>query len=97
MSALLPLAIISILLGNKVKVVEMNRRLAEIFNKTAAPENTHFYLAAAISDFYIPRTKMSEHKIQSKEYKDTGIKIELDNVPKILYSFLQMSYCLVVT
>lgn len=26
-----------------------------------------FYLAAAVSDFYIPASEMSEHKIQSSE------------------------------
>lgn len=50
-----------------------------------------FYLAAAVSDFFIPRDRMSEHKIQSADIQD-GIKlgegkqlvVELDPVPKFL-------------
>ena len=41
-----------------------------------------FYLAAAVSDFYIPEDKMAEHKIQSRDI-DT-LKIELEPVPKML-------------
>ena len=41
-----------------------------------------FYVAAAVSDFYIPEDKMAEHKIQSR---DIGtLKIELEPVPKML-------------
>jgi len=40
-----------------------------------------FYLAAAVSDFYLPREKMSEHKIQSRK---GSFMIEMDQVPKIL-------------
>ena len=39
------------------------------------------YLAAAVSDFYIPVQDMAEHKIQSSE---GAPKIELQLVPKIL-------------
>lgn len=40
------------------------------------------YLAAAVSDFYVPLHKMAEHKIQSSD----GIpQIPLENVPKMLY------------
>lgn len=28
------------------------------------------YLAAAVSDFYIPQNEMAEHKIQSKDFKE---------------------------
>eukprot|EP00735_Rhodelphis_limneticus_P011106 TRINITY_DN4165_c0_g1::TRINITY_DN4165_c0_g1_i1::g.2038::m.2038 TRINITY_DN4165_c0_g1::TRINITY_DN4165_c0_g1_i1::g.2038 ORF type:complete len:364 (+),score=91.37,sp/Q9LZM3/PPCS2_ARATH/49.25/8e-79,DFP/PF04127.10/2.1e-06,DFP/PF04127.10/2.8e-10,Arch_ATPase/PF01637.13/0.41,Arch_ATPase/PF01637.13/1.1e+03,NAD_binding_10/PF13460.1/0.26,NAD_binding_10/PF13460.1/5.4e+03 TRINITY_DN4165_c0_g1_i1:46-1137(+) len=39
------------------------------------------YLAAAVSDYYIPMTSMAEHKIQSS----TGpLDLHLDNVPKML-------------
>ncbi|CAG0884274.1 unnamed protein product [Darwinula stevensoni] len=39
------------------------------------------YLAAAVSDFYIPKDKMPEHKVQS----DGGpLKLELQLVPKML-------------
>ena len=41
-----------------------------------------FYLAAAVSDFYIPESKMTEHKIQSREI--STLKIELEPVPKLL-------------
>jgi len=40
-----------------------------------------FYLAAAVSDFFLPRQKMSEHKIQSGK---GSLQIEMDQVPKIL-------------
>ncbi|KAF8337040.1 phosphopantothenate-cysteine ligase, partial [Cantharellus anzutake] len=43
--------------------------------------NALFYLAAAVSDFYLPREKMSEHKIQSRK---GSLLIEMDQVPKIL-------------
>lgn len=43
--------------------------------------DTLYYLAAAVSDFFLPRQKMSEHKIQSG--KGT-LHIEMDQVPKIL-------------
>ncbi|TEB34410.1 phosphopantothenate-cysteine ligase [Coprinellus micaceus] len=40
-----------------------------------------FYLAAAVSDFFLPRQRMSEHKIQSEKGR---LQIEMDQVPKIL-------------
>jgi len=40
-----------------------------------------YYLAAAVSDFFLPRYKMSEHKIQSGK---GSLLIEIDQVPKIL-------------
>lgn len=53
-----------------------------------------FYLAAAVSDFFIPRDKMQEHKIQSSEQPAGKISdqptagkqlvINLDPVPKFL-------------
>ncbi|EDR07987.1 uncharacterized protein LACBIDRAFT_185029 [Laccaria bicolor S238N-H82] len=45
--------------------------------------NAMFYLAAAVSDFFLPRQKMSEHKIQSGK---GSLHIEMDQVPKILGS-----------
>ena len=36
----------------------MCRKIAEMFNKLPKPEHTVFYLAAAVSDFYIPFNKM---------------------------------------
>ena len=50
-----------------------------------------FYLAAAVSDFFIPRDRMEEHKIQSTEAgsieqprKSKQLVINLDPVPKFL-------------
>lgn len=40
-----------------------------------------FYLAAAVSDFFIPAEKIHEHKIQSGDH---GLHLDLDQVPKIL-------------
>ncbi|GAA5885645.1 hypothetical protein JCM6882_007510 [Rhodosporidiobolus microsporus] len=40
-----------------------------------------YYLAAAVSDFFIPYTRMSEHKIQSGK---GSLVIEMDQVPKVL-------------
>ncbi|KAF9269392.1 DFP-domain-containing protein [Marasmius fiardii PR-910] len=40
-----------------------------------------YYLAAAVSDFFLPRQKLSEHKIQSGK---GNLSIEMDQVPKIL-------------
>ncbi|KAI9464764.1 phosphopantothenate-cysteine ligase [Russula earlei] len=43
--------------------------------------NALYYLAAAVSDFFLPRQKLSEHKIQSGK---GSLLIEMDQVPKIL-------------
>ena len=56
-----------------------------------------FYLAAAVSDFFIPKNKMEEHKIQSREsageQKGGGasrqLVVNLDPVPKFLSSLVQ--------
>eukprot|EP00732_Lithocolla_globosa_P006073 Lithocolla_globosa_v1_NODE_6771_length_1037_cov_8.634420.p1 type:complete len:314 gc:universal NODE_6771_length_1037_cov_8.634420:970-29(-) len=40
-----------------------------------------FYLAAAVSDFFIPDEKMVEHKIQSS---DGALTLTMDKVPKVL-------------
>eukprot|EP01025_Chloroclados_australasicus_P040800 TRINITY_DN42862_c0_g1_i1.p1 TRINITY_DN42862_c0_g1~~TRINITY_DN42862_c0_g1_i1.p1 ORF type:complete len:350 (-),score=37.22 TRINITY_DN42862_c0_g1_i1:52-1065(-) len=40
-----------------------------------------FFLAAAVSDFYIPWEKLPEHKLQSS---DGALKLELQQVPKML-------------
>ncbi|THH21606.1 hypothetical protein EUX98_g8334 [Antrodiella citrinella] len=48
--------------------------------------NALFYLAAAVSDFFLPRQKMSEHKIQSGK---GSLHIEMDQVPKILKPLLE--------
>lgn len=49
-----------------------------------------FYLAAAVSDFFIPHTRLPEHKIQSAEQSDAStstsrkLVVDLDPVPKFL-------------
>ncbi|ORZ00356.1 DNA/pantothenate metabolism flavo protein [Syncephalastrum racemosum] len=43
--------------------------------------NAMYYLAAAVSDFFIPSEKMAEHKIQSR---DGALTLTLDQVPKFL-------------
>ncbi|KIX06166.1 uncharacterized protein Z518_04140 [Rhinocladiella mackenziei CBS 650.93] len=56
-----------------------------------------FYLAAAVSDFFIPRERMEEHKIQSREERSGGpgsgasrqLVINLDPVPKFLSTLVQ--------
>ena len=51
-----------------------------------------FYLAAAVSDFFIPRDRMEEHKIQSSDHTGSGmgrqLVINLDPVPKFLTSLV---------
>lgn len=42
-----------------------------------------FYLAAAVSDFFLPRSKISEHKIQSGS-GGNSLVLDLDPVPKFL-------------
>jgi len=41
-----------------------------------------FYLAAAVSDFYLPENQVSEHKIQSD---DGTLTMKLEPVPKLIY------------
>jgi len=55
--------------------------------------NVCFYLAAAVSDFYIPDDLMAQHKIQSSE----GLHLDLQQVPKLLgkltTEWAPMAYC----
>lgn len=44
-------------------------------------ERVLFYLAAAVSDFFIPQRELSEHKIQSR---DGPLTLTLQQVPKLL-------------
>ena len=39
------------------------------------------FLAAAVSDFYVPASSMAAHKIQSRAHN--GLTLHLDNVPKV--------------
>lgn len=67
------------------------RLLAKLMNPLGS--RALFYLAAAVSDFFIPRDRMAEHKIQSSEVakqKNEGSKskrlvVDLDPVPKFLH------------
>ncbi|GFZ49582.1 Uncharacterized protein JCM24511_07702 [Saitozyma sp. JCM 24511] len=45
-----------------------------------------FYLAAAVSDFFLPEDKMAEHKIQSGH---GTLSLEMDQVPKVLRPLVQ--------
>lgn len=45
--------------------------------------NSVFYLAAAVSDFFLPKSKVAEHKIQSKGGSGQ-LTVDLDPVPKFL-------------
>ncbi|OQR93314.1 hypothetical protein ACHHYP_02661 [Achlya hypogyna] len=48
-------------------------------------ERAMFYLAAAVSDFYIPVSEMVEHKIQSTPaHADDSLTLTLQHVPKLL-------------
>ncbi|KAI4251597.1 MAG: hypothetical protein LQ352_004758 [Teloschistes flavicans] len=59
-----------------------------------------FYLAAAVSDFFVPRDRMAEHKIQSSEVHQTDeatqdptdvskkLIVDLDPVPKLLRNLI---------
>ncbi|KAG9319346.1 hypothetical protein KVV02_001762 [Mortierella alpina] len=55
------------------------REAAQIISKMDV--HAMYYLAAAVSDFFIPADKMSEHKIQSG---DGLLNLSMDQVPKIL-------------
>ncbi|CAK4080829.1 unnamed protein product [Aphanomyces euteiches] len=47
-------------------------------------ERAVFYLAAAVSDFFIPDNELVEHKIQSHASVGQGLTLSLKNVPKLL-------------
>ncbi|KDO30294.1 hypothetical protein SPRG_05012 [Saprolegnia parasitica CBS 223.65] len=48
-------------------------------------ERAMFYLAAAVSDFYIPASEMVEHKIQSTpSHANDALTLTLQHVPKLL-------------
>ncbi|GAA5873252.1 hypothetical protein JCM5296_004223 [Sporobolomyces johnsonii] len=50
-------------------------------NGQAVGRRGMYYLAAAVSDFFIPYARVSEHKIQSGK---GSLVIEMDQVPKVL-------------
>lgn len=60
------------------------RSLAQIMKPLGA--NALFYLAAAVSDFFIPRERMAEHKIQSSEIP-ASLKHDKDGInPSDIYT-----------
>lgn len=59
--------------------LEKLQRIAEHLN--VCGNKAMFYLAAAVSDFYVPWEELSDHKIQSRE---GSLKLDLQVVPKAL-------------
>ncbi|KAJ3185039.1 hypothetical protein HDU87_002605 [Geranomyces variabilis] len=49
-------------------------------------ENAMYYLAAAVSDFFVPKDKMIEHKIQSS---GGHLELQLDPVPKVIVPLVE--------
>lgn len=48
-------------------------------------QNACLFLAAAVSDFFVPPAEMQEHKIQSAATRDAGtFQLTLKHVPKCL-------------
>jgi hypothetical protein len=43
-----------------------------------------FFLAAAVSDFFVPTSQRTEHKIQSGDMKNDGMTLKLSPVPKVI-------------
>ncbi|CAG8777633.1 10983_t:CDS:2 [Cetraspora pellucida] len=71
----------TLLLLNFVTVTDYLFLLRSVTNiMSVLKENAMYYLAAAVSDFFIPAQKMSQHKIQS----DGGLTLTMDQVPKFL-------------
>ncbi|SCU88665.1 LADA_0E11430g1_1 [Lachancea dasiensis] len=70
------------------------KSIAQLLNSSGSL----FYLAAAVSDFFVPHSKLPEHKIQSSEFHEPGsnsnsshhtpvdgkLIVDLDPVPKFL-------------
>ncbi|CDW74331.1 UNKNOWN [Stylonychia lemnae] len=62
--------------------------ISTMISNEAVPSIT--YLAAAVSDFYLPEEMMAEHKIQSREYD--GLQLNLVPTPKKL-GFIKSEWC----
>ena len=56
-------------------------RMISILMRPLGP-NALFYLAAAVSDFFLPRDRLSEHKLQSSETNRAGDDVELGSSGK---------------
>ena len=61
------------------------RAIAELLGPHA--HQVMFYLAAAVSDFYIPADQMPEHKMQSSE---GDLQLSLQLVPKMLHPLVSI-------
>jgi phosphopantothenate-cysteine ligase len=59
------------------------RDFAEVLS--AFKSKVLFYLAAAVSDFYVPQKEMPKHKIQSS----STLSLHLSNVPKLLKPLIE--------
>ena len=46
-------------------------------------QNVMFFLASAVSDFFVPPSEMEVHKIQSGQQQD-GLHLHLSSVPKCI-------------
>lgn len=77
----------------QIPFVSLNEYLAllKAFAVALEPQGRLFmaYLAAAVSDFHLPMSHMATHKIQSR---DGPLKIELQQVPKVL-KVLKSTWC----
>lgn len=77
----------------QIPFVSLNEYLAllKAFAIALEPQGRSFmaYLAAAVSDFHLPMSHMATHKIQSR---DGPLKIELQQVPKVL-KVLKSTWC----
>lgn len=70
-----------------VEYLNLLIRISSIFNEIES--RVILYLAAAVSDFYIPPAEMPENKIESSE---NGLRLNLKPVPKML-GFLKRKVC----
>lgn len=58
------------------------KEISKILDK--AGTKALFYLAAAVSDFFLPHSKLPEHKIQAQDHNGGKLVVNLDPVPKFL-------------
>ncbi|RHY81132.1 hypothetical protein DYB35_007063 [Aphanomyces astaci] len=56
-------------------------------------ERAVFYLAAAVSDFYIPDAELVEHKIQSHATVGQGLSLQLQNVLTFPWLLIRSERC----
>ncbi|CAN3353747.1 phosphopantothenate--cysteine ligase Cab2p [Diutina catenulata] len=58
------------------------REIAELMRQLET--RALFYLAAAVSDFFLPSSQMPQHKIQSRDQEGGKLVVNLEQVPKFL-------------